>query len=1275
MRSGRLGAHASSTKRTGWCLLLSLVISQAVAGAPRWADPAVYEINREPAHAFSLVFPDAESARPEPDWQNPFAKSDRYLVLNGDWKFKWTENIASAPKDFVAPNFDANGWDDIQVPLPWQMADYGQVYYYNCRMPMLVDRRNLSEEAPPEVEGVMDVTSPNIHGGARQREAANRGYIPEPWNPVGSYVTDFTLPKSWKGLRTVIHFSGVKSGFTCWVNGKEVGYSQDSFTPAEFDITEYLEPGRNRLAVQVIRWTDGVYLENQDRIRMSGIIRDVYLFATPKAHIGDFHVRADVAKSLDRATLSVDVQLRNTGTEAAGNRTLEVELIDPKGRTVGTAAGRFPSVAAANTALATCHLPLAAPSLWHTETPTLYTALIKLRDNGHVTEVIRQDVGFRRFEWDEKGNTYLNGKRYYMRGVNRSDCSPETGYYVDYADMLADAMTMKELNIDSVRTSHNPNDIRWYAICNRMGITLVDEANVEAHQHDVIFQSGAPSEEAWRKQSVWRMQNMVQRDKNMPSIIMWSVGNEQFPAREYVPAIKAMFDATEAIDSTRGIICERGKHFIDFVEILAPMYGGEKDYVERYKQGTERRPFFLSEYAHAMGNTDMKMEEKWAYFEDHDGLNGGHIWDWRDQSVLYPLPGLEGRHFTYGGDWSQHSGNDGTFCMNGIVLPDRGFTGKSYETKGVYQQVAMLPSESDGRVRVINKFGMQNLDRFRLEVALLQDGVQIDRKPLALSLAPLSETEIDVPFDRSAFDPKLDYHLNYDVSWNEKKLWADAGTVFARGQVQLQQGTGTKESVALDGSVLLKETASHLYAKSGTTMVTFDKAEKLLTQIVTDGKELLSTDEILAGVELNLTFHPTDDYVCYSAPHKKDHFKFKRNLVKREAGSISVKEKSANRVSIETENKYLLQDGKRGYLHKAVYTVLPSGVIQVDNVLRPLALTDKDFLLRIGVRVPVATSCDTASYLAYGPYENYSNRKAWNRYGVHQHDAIDFFSRYVRPQECGNRFALKWIALQDDDGLGIEVVGEKNGNGSVMPWISEVFATTSHIPQLPESKRWVLRYDHLFAGIGKWSGFYMKEDYTFSYSIRPLAKGANPAEIAVPKVPASVKAKFAPAVKTSPAKKAPAKKAPAKKAPATASVPKGWKWVSEKASVEYSTNTKFAKHPDTLLTTQASSFAFHTEEEKEPWLIVDLKKSVPICGLTIRNRDDDLAKRTRNLHVWGSKDKKTWKRVFSTTGARDEWLIKLDAPAMARYVKVGMLNGEQPEFFHLKGVRVFVAEK
>ena len=339
----------------------------------------------------------------------------------------------------------------------------------------------------------------------------------------------------------------------------------------------------------------------------------------------------------------------------------------------------------------------------------------------------------------------------------------------------------------------------------------------------------------------------------------------------------------------------------------------------------------------------------------------------------------------------------------------------------------MQPTQSSDKIRVINKFGMQNLDQFRFEFSLLKDGVKIDSKALALSLEPQGEMEIDVPFDLSALDLKSDYHLNYDCSWSEQKLWADAGTVFARGQIQLHQGKGSKKLLTLDGRLLLEETDNQLVVKASATTVTFDKEKKLLTQICSSGKKLLLTDDILAGVELNLTFHPTDDYVCYSTPKKKNHFKFKRNLVNRQAGAILVKEISDSRILVETENKYLLLDGERGYLHKASYSILPSGVIQVDNVLTAIDLSTEDFLLRVGVRIPVAKSFSIASYLGCGPYENYQGRKAWNRYGVHQHNALDFFSRYVRPQECGNRSDLKWIALHDESGVGLALVGEKFG--------------------------------------------------------------------------------------------------------------------------------------------------------------------------------------------------------------------------------------------------------
>ncbi len=1250
--------------------LLTIIMSTGIFNGiaqkkPPWTNPDVFSINRDPAHAFSLVFPDEQSARPEPDWENPFAKSSRYQVLNGTWKFKWTENIASVPKDFFKADYNVSGWDDIPVPLPWQMAGNGQLYYFNSQMPMLNDRRNLSDPAEAsegKKKGQMDLMNPKNASTARQIEAAKRAYIPERWNPVGSYVTEFTLPTNWKGLRTVLHFSGVKSGFTCWVNGREVGYSQGSYTPAEFDISEYLNPGKNQLAVQVIRWTDGSYLENQDRIRMSGIFRDVYLFATPKAHIGNFYVHPEVKKSLNRVDFSVNVELRNSGKTEAKNRSTEVDLVTPDGKTLLTLKKNFSFVPSGKSEIINLKSELKNPRLWHTEDPQLYTVLIKLLDNGKVTEVIRQDVGFRRFDWDELGNIYLNGKRYYMRGVNRSDCSPETGYYVDYADMLKDALTMKQLNIDNVRTSHNPNDIRWYALCNRLGITVLDEANLETHWHESIF-SNPETEKPWRVQAVSRMRNMVERDKNQPCIVMWSIGNEQFERQHGLPTVRAMYDVAKSIDQSRGVFCERMFddkenvcHEPDF-DAIGPMYRGKEQYVKWHQNGQDRRPFFMSEYAHAMGNSDIELKKQWEFFEKYDGLNGGQIWDWRDQAVWYPLPGLDGKHLTYGGDWGAF-GSDSTFCMNGVVLPDRGFTGKSYETKGTYQQVEFMPSDDPGKVRVKNKFGTKNLNEFNIEIVLLKDGVSINRRELSLELAPLSETELTIPFERDSFQPAADYHLNYDVRWKENTPWADAGFVLARGQVELQKGKGSTELLPLYGTLSVSESGGKIVINAGKTVVEFDTGKALLSQLICDDKKILAPDDTLQGVEANFNIHPIDDNVLWPVDRIRSFFKEQRNILKREAISTKITAQSSDRVSVETENKYLFPKRNCGYLHKATYTVLPSGVIQVDNYVKKIGLTKKDFLLRIGVRIPIAKSFDQASYLAYGPNENYVSRRAWERYGVHHHNAGKFFSQYVRPQECGNRSALEWIALQNLTGVGLEVVGEKPANGSVMPWTVEQFDKAKHIPELGESTRWILRYDSEFPGINKWAAFFFEGDYVFSYSIRLLNKGTDPAKAAISMVPDSVKTEY--------------KLFGEKKEEEV--LPERWQRISNGASAEYSSRSRWASYPDSLLTTQKSPFAFHTEAEKAPWVIIDLKKTFPVCGLKILNRDDTQGNRTKNLHVWVSKDKTNWKQVFKTTGAEDKWLVKINPVEPVRFIKIGMLV-TQPEFFHLKGVSVYTKDK
>ncbi|RKX33159.1 MAG: hypothetical protein DRP64_21125, partial [Verrucomicrobia bacterium] len=384
----------------GFGLISYVCCALAIDSCPQWADSEVFAINKEPAHAFSLVFPNEKSARPEPNWENPFAASSRYKILNGQWKFKWVENPSSAPVDFYRSGYDVSGWDEIPVPLPWQLAGYGQLYYFNASLPMVGDPRNRVEPVQDQADDGGGDMLVNAKVPADFLEAAMARWVPTLWNPAGSYRRTFTVPNDWKRKRVVLHFSGVKSAFTCWVNGKEVGYSQDSFSASEFDITSYLQPGENMLAVQVIRWSDGTYQEIQDMIRMSGIFRDVYLFATPKAHIGDFRIEANVAESLDRATFSVDVELRNTASRPASGRSVEVELIDAAGKPVSLESATVPSVSPESSVETVLRASIDQPLLWHPEHPHLYTALIKLMRDGKVEEVIRQDVAFRRFDWD-----------------------------------------------------------------------------------------------------------------------------------------------------------------------------------------------------------------------------------------------------------------------------------------------------------------------------------------------------------------------------------------------------------------------------------------------------------------------------------------------------------------------------------------------------------------------------------------------------------------------------------------------------------------------------------------------------------------------------------------------------------------------------------------------------------------------------------------------------------------------------------------------------------
>jgi len=1232
---------------------VAILLTSSVSGEtkPEWMDRGVFAVNRLPAHAFTHRFPSKETARPEPNWETPY-HPDRYKLLSGTWKFNWSENPKSSPANFYKADYSVKNWDDIPVPLPWQIAGYGELYYFNTGMAMVSHPRN---GRGGETGNDLDLTNDKQVGQAK-KEAAAEGFVPTEFNPVGSYVTEFTVPENWNKERVILYFGGVKSAFYCWVNGKKVGYSQDSFTPAEFDITSYLKPGKNRLAVKVIRWSDGTYMENQDMLRMSGIIRDVYIYQTPKTYIADFFLIPELSDDHATGSVKLDVDLKKNGGSPEP-RTVEFELINNQ-----TGKSVLSKTATSKDGKVQFNAEVANPDRWHVEQPNLYTALITLKKGGKVEEVLRQDVGFRKFSWDEFGNMYLNGARYMIRGVNAHDTSQHTGRTMSYDEMVEDVVTMRALNINSLRMAHYPKDIRYYALCNRYGIAVADECNLESHTFDRIY-ADPKIEPLYRPQAVFRMNNIVQRDKNMPSIIMWSYGNEQFPKNiKEVPTLTAMVEATKKIDPTRPGFAERTfqkhknlnthKHNIEFI---APMYSGYDRYPKWNESGQDRRPFFMCEYAHAMGNSMPRFQEMWDFFEANRGMNGGYIWDFADQSVLMEVKGQKGKHWTYGGDWGAFD-NSGLFCNNGVVLPDRSYNGKSYQVRAVYQQVQFDPAKKAGVAKIKNKFGIRNLNEFDFRWTLLENGSAVESGQVDLDLAPLSEIEFKAPFSYTLKKGER-YDINYDVTLKTDEFRGKKGEFVASGQIPVQEKSVTAAAMP-KGTPKTKTQGDKLIVDiSGGSKVVFNQKTGLLEQLSVKGQELLSPEDDFGGVEFNPNVCFTDDRTVWQSPNMKKDIAAGLYDFVRKNGSVAVVDSPAGTVRVKTECDYLANGHNYGLRHIAFYTVLSDGTIHVDNEVRKLDLHSNSMQMRIGARLPLKKSFKRVEYAALGPFENYRTRRTSARFGHYEADAASMQGRYVRPQESGNRGELEWIAMQNENGIGLVITSDSTGNGSVMSHTAQEMKQYRHTSALPKNDRWVLRYDAKLSVLNKQPNIDFSSRFPFSYTIRLLYGGEKVETRATRGLPAGAKYEI-PNIQD------------VKVDGKVLKLP----CISEKATVEYSNRSeKLSKFPDTLLTTQSSTYAFSTAKVKNPWLIVDLGEAKKVRAVSILNRLDGGLKHAKNLHVWLSNDKKNWEQVLKSDKPQKEWTISVNPAKPVRYVKVGLMSNRTT--LSLNGVKIFGEKK
>jgi len=790
-----------------------------------WDNTTMVGRNKEPGHVPLVPYADQQTALAGDRSGSPY-----FMLLNGSWAFRWASNPASAPEGFHREDFDVRPWDTVTVPGNWQLqgtdrgARFGRPMYTNVQYPFPAD------DLPR---------------------------VPHDDNPVGSYRTTFALPEGWQGRRIFIVFEGVDSAFYLWINGQQVGYSQGSRLPAEFGITHHVRPGRNTLAVRVYRWSDGSYLEDQDFWRLSGVYRDVYLFAVPRIHVRDFWVRTELDANYRDAVLKVRANVKNYGAEGVDGYVIAAMLLDAQGRPVFdqplTAGVEVDGEAEVVREL---QREVANPLKWSAEHPNLYTLLLTLTDQaGEVLEVESCRVGFRQVEIKE-GQIHVNGAPVLFRGVNRHEHDPDTGHTVTKKSMIQDILLMKQFNINAVRTCHYPNTPLWYDLCDQHGLYLIDEANIESHG---VWDQLTKDPE-WKTAFLERGTRMVERDKNHPSVIIWSLGNES----GYGPNHDAIADWIHERDPTRPVHYEsatgrrtyEGPETAPPIDIVSVMYPRVDQIIEMAQTPGETRPLIMCEYAHAMGNSPGNMREYWDAIEAYPRLQGGFVWDWVDQGIRRVTD--EGEEwFAYGGDFGDEP-NDGNFCINGLIFPDRKIQPALWEYKKVLQPVqAKAVDLLAGQVEIVNKYHFSDLGGLDISWQLAADDRVLQRGSLPRLNIPAGTSErVTVPFEQPALEPGVEYWLTLSFTLAHDTAWAEKGHEVAWEQFKIPFEAPEMPVVRVaDMPILqLEESATGVTVRGSEFSLVFDKGEGTIVSLQYQGTELTER-----GPRLNLWRAPTDN--------------------------------------------------------------------------------------------------------------------------------------------------------------------------------------------------------------------------------------------------------------------------------------------------------------------------------------------------------------------------------------------------------------------------------
>lgn len=1046
--------------RWGALMLLGMLLASPclhAASVPDWENMHVLGRHRLPGHAQLVPYADRAQALAA-DAIDPFPSSPWYHTLDGTWSFHWSAQPSAVPHGFYSPAFDAHDWKPIQVPGNWQTQGFGTPLYTNITFPFKSD--------PPRVMG----TPPKGYTNSAAR------------NPTGAYRRWFKVPKRWAGRHVLLNFDGVDSAFQLWVNGRMVGYSQGSRTQAEFDITGYLKPGRNLLAVQVYRYSDGSYLEDQDMWRLSGIFRHVYLWSRADLHVRDLVVRTPLGAHFDKARLHLDIDLDNLGAAAHRGR-VEAELVAPDGQTVGHWTTPVRSVPEGHSVA--LHIDQAVPgvSLWTAETPALYTLLVSTLDaDGKVLEVERTRVGFRDVRIAD-GQLKVNGRAILIKGVDRHEIDPATGHFLSRKRMLQDVLLMKRNNINAVRTSHYPDDPMWYRLADQYGLYVFDEANVESHGlYDTWHGDSTPtaSNPDWLPALMDRERRMLERDRNHPSVIVWSMGNES----ENGPNFHAVYRWLHRVDPSRPVHWNPAGTDSD-TDILAPMYPTLAQ-MKALVKGDRTRPLILCEYAHAMGNVSGDLSDYWRLMRAHPHMQGGFIWEFVDQGLWKTGPDGK-RFFAYGGDFGDHP-NDGNFNINGFVNPDRSPHPMLAQVRKTYQAVHVTAIDLQaGRFRVANENSFTSLARYQATWTLQRDGHVLASGSLGrLPVAPGASRIISIPALASRqLGGKHDDAVTIAFHLPQARSWADAGYTVAWDQFVAPATVAPWHTPSVSGAVKLVH-HGHLYTVSNAAFaLDIDDRDAAITRYVVGGHALLH-----GPIRPNVWRVPNDNQY-------RNHFEQRlgawRHAVA-DARLISLKLRQVAGGAVQVVAVQHLPVGDTRYTTR--YRIDAAGHIRMQVQFQPQASRVPD-LPRLGVAMELPGTLRQVTWYGRGPGENYIDRASGYAIGLYHADVGQLDFSYIRPQQNGNRSGVRWFSITDGHGLGLRFETRAGAplQFTARPYSMADLAAAHHPYDLPHRDFVQLLVDDRQMGLGArdtWGAKVLPaytvpaRPYTYTWNIVPL---------------------------------------------------------------------------------------------------------------------------------------------------------------------------------------------